>query len=469
LIQTNCLTEIFFDRAISRAEYLDQHLQIHGVPLSPLHGVPISLKDTFKIEGLDASIGYAALAFNAARQNSALVDILLQAGAVLYCKTNVPQSLMALDSHNNVFGRTLNPANTNLTAGGSSGGEGALLAMRGSILGIGTDVGGSIRVPAMCNGLFGVKPSAGRVPYSGQEGGSPPGSSRLSLQSSAGPLAHTIRDCELLLKTIADAEPWNRDPDVVFGGWSSQGELSRERDIVIGVVRRDGVIEPLPPVQNVVDDAVRALKAQGIEVVEMDITPLFSKCQSLANSLFSAEGYNTVLDITQQTGEPLSPWLQERLKRKPSVSYSKLREIHGRREELCAEFLKIWNDKEGRQIDALICPVAPHPVPPIDRWNGVSYTSSFVLLDFPAGVIHVRSVQKSDLNIELPASEPLGPWDKRNRELWSSLDREIYLGSPLSVQVVGPRLQEKRLIEAMVVIDDALRKRGLGKAVDSRL
>jgi amidase len=437
--------------------------------MGPLHGVPISLKDTFKIEGLDASIGYAAFAFNPAKQNSPLVDILLEVGAVLYCKTNVPQSLMALDSHNNVFGRTLNPANTKLTAGGSSGGEGALLAMRGSVLGIGTDVGGSIRIPAMCNGIFGIKPSAGRVPYTGQEGGSPPGSSQLSLQSSAGPLARTIRDCELLLKTVAEAEPWNRDADVVFGGWNAQGELSGQHDIVIGLVRRDGVIEPLPPVQNMLADAVGALKAQGIQVVEMDITPLFSKCQSLANSLFSADGYNTEFDILERTGEPFSPWLQGRMKKRPPVPYSKLLEIHGRREELRAEFLKIWKDKDGRRIDAFICPVAPHPVPPIDRWNSVSYTSSFVLLDFPAGVVPVRAVRKSDLNIELPDAETLGPWDKRNRELWSGVDREIYLGSPLNLQVVAPRLQERRLIGAMTIIDDALRKQGLGEVADSRL
>jgi amidase len=115
--------------------------------------VPISLKDTFKIRGTDSSIGIAGLAFKPAESNSALVDILLGAGAVLYCKTNVPQTLMALDSDNWLFGRLRNPRNGDVTAGGSSGGEGALIAMRGSVLGVGTDVGGSIRIPAMCNGL----------------------------------------------------------------------------------------------------------------------------------------------------------------------------------------------------------------------------------------------------------------------------------------------------------------------------
>ncbi|KFY13774.1 hypothetical protein V492_03042, partial [Pseudogymnoascus sp. VKM F-4246] len=161
---TTCLTEIFFDRALARAKELDDYMDRHGRAVGPLHGLPISLKDTFNIAGLDTSLGIAAMAFHPAPANCPLVDILLNAGAVLYVKTNIPQTLMALDSINNVFGRVLNPANRALTAGGSSGGEGALLALRGSPLGVGTDIGGSIRVPAMCNGLYGFKPSSGRIP-----------------------------------------------------------------------------------------------------------------------------------------------------------------------------------------------------------------------------------------------------------------------------------------------------------------
>lgn len=139
---SNCLTEIFFDDAIARAKELDAYLQKTGKPMGPLHGLPISLKDGFKVRGYDSSVGVAGLCFKPAGTNSALVDLLLSLGAVLYCKTNVPLTMMALDSHNNVFGRTINPAHPMLTAGGSSGGEGALMALRGSILGVGTDVGG---------------------------------------------------------------------------------------------------------------------------------------------------------------------------------------------------------------------------------------------------------------------------------------------------------------------------------------
>ncbi|KAJ9656778.1 hypothetical protein H2201_008430 [Coniosporium apollinis] len=466
---TNCLTDFFSTEALARAEELDSHLSTHKKPLGPLHGLPISLKDTFRIPGHDSSIGIASLAFNPSTAPSTLVSLLLSLGAVLYCKTNVPQTLMALDSHNNVFGRTLNPLNTFVTAGGSSGGEGALVGMRGSILGIGTDVGGSIRIPAMCQGLYGFKPSWQRVPYAGQEGGQRPAAARLALPASAGPIATTLRDCELLLKTIADAEPWMVDPDVVFGPWEAQGELpSRRRGSsgkpVIGMVRTDGLIEPLPPVRRVLDDVAAALRARGVEVVEMDIRPLFSKCQSLANALFGVEGGNNMFDLLEKTGEPLSPWLSTRLKRKKPMTLEQAREQHAKKAELETKFLEIWKGRDGKEIDAFVCPVAPHPVPPIDRWNGVSYTSSFVLLDYPAATLPVRAVKPNDLNGELPTSEPLSSWDRVNRELWTKVDRSVYLNTPLCVQVVAPKMQERRLYQAMEVIDQALKAGASEKA-----
>lgn len=415
---TNCLTEIFFHDALKRAEELDAHLDAKKTPLGPLHGVPISLKDTFKVKGYDASIGIAALCFKPATENSTLVDILLASGAVLYCKTNVPQTLMALDSHNNIFGRTINAFNTAVTPGGSSGGEGALLGMRGSILGVGTDVGGSIRIPAMCNGTFGIKPSWERVPYAGQEGGMKAGTAKMGISASAGPLAHSVRDMELFFHAVSEQRPWTLDPDVVPLPWSSLASLDKSKKMRIGVVRRDGVIEPHPPIVKVLDEVKAKLQNSGVEVVDMDITSLFSQCQSLANALFGVEGGNNIFDLLESFNEPLSPWLQTRLKRKPAMDLLKARDLHGRREALRTGFLKIWKDKHG-DIDAFICPVAPHPVPPVDRYNGVSYTSSFVLLDYPAGTVPVRMFNKADMQGEIDG-KVLGPWDKANRALCKS-------------------------------------------------
>ncbi len=113
--------------------------------MGPLHGLPISLKDSFQVKDHPTTIGMIAFLDHKSEANSAVVDLLLDLGAVVYCKTNVPQTLMAPDSHNYVFGRALNPWNTSLGAGGSTGGEGALLAMRGSPLGVGTDIAGMFK------------------------------------------------------------------------------------------------------------------------------------------------------------------------------------------------------------------------------------------------------------------------------------------------------------------------------------
>jgi amidase len=415
----NCLTEIFFNDAIERANFLDKEYKRTGKTLGPLHGVPVSLKDSFDVSGYDSSIGIASLAGNPAKTSALLVDILLEKGAVLYCKTNIPQTLMALDSDNNVFGRVLNPRNRLVTAGGSSGGEGALAAMRGSVLGVGTDVGGSIRIPAMCGGLYGIKPSAQRVPYVGQENGTRKGASNIGLKASAGPIAGSLRDCELFLKTISDSKPWERDPSLAYGVWTEQGSI--EKKPLLGVIRHDGVITPLPPVSKVLDETVQILRKSGVEVIEID-APAFKKCQSAANKFFGIDGGNHVFDLLEATKEPLIPWLSTRLRRRPPISIDKLVDIHAQKVELETEMLKIWRDpKTGRRIDAIICPVAPHPVPPIDRWNGVSYTSSFVLLDYPAGTLPVRDLKKEDLKGKLNDSRPFGSWDKINRGLCESM------------------------------------------------
>ncbi|KAF2865002.1 acetamidase [Massariosphaeria phaeospora] len=464
---TTCLTEIFFTDALARAAELDAHLASGKPPLGPLHGVPVSLKDSFKIKGYDASIGMTALAFRPAQQNSTLVDVLLGAGAVLYVKTNVPQTLAALDSHNWVFGRTLNPHNTLSTAGGSSGGEGALLALRGSILGIGTDVGGSIRIPAMCNGLYGLKPSCERIPYSGQESGTLPGQDRLGLKASAGPLAHSMRDIELFFRAVAGQRPWELDADVVPGPWETLAAAPPRTKLRIGVVRRDDVADPLPPIARLLGEVATALhQAADIEVVDLDIAPLLSQCATLANALFSPDGNTHILSLLASTSEPLSPWLSSRLGQKPELSLAALRDLHARREALQMQFLDVWKGAAGlaggQGIDALICPVAAHPVPLIDCWNGVSYTSAFVVLDCAAGTLPVRVFGEAEMRGEGEACEPLGSWDKANRKLWTHTPRSAYLNTPLCIQVVAPKLQERRLCDVMQRIDDAVKAAGLG-------
>ncbi|TWU75010.1 hypothetical protein ED733_006092 [Metarhizium rileyi] len=140
---TCCLTEWFMDEAIARAKELDDHLASTGQTVGPLHGVPISIKAHIPIAGHWGDLGYLDT-LTKDTKDSQMVAILRSAGAVFYCKANQPQSLMHLES-TSFYGRTLNPHNIKLSAGGSTGGEAALIALRGSVLGVGTDIGGSVR------------------------------------------------------------------------------------------------------------------------------------------------------------------------------------------------------------------------------------------------------------------------------------------------------------------------------------
>jgi hypothetical protein len=223
-----------------------------------------------------------------------------------------------------------------------------------------------------------------------------------------------------------------------------------------------------------------------IEVVDLDISPLLSECITIANGIFSMDGANSWLDILEAHSEPLSPWLQSRVARKTRKPIEEIIKLQGLRTDLQARFLDIWRESGGfwtptsssqkekqslsqdREIDVFICPPAPHPIAPIDRWNDVNYTAAFNLLDLPAGIIPVRSVSKEDLACELDAGEPLNGWDKINRGLWGEKERALYEGSVLSVQVVAPKLMERKLAEAMAVVDEAL-KRGMRKGGKSLL
>ncbi|KIW40708.1 uncharacterized protein PV06_07885 [Exophiala oligosperma] len=473
---TNCLTEPLFDTALSRAKYLDTYLRKHKRAFGPLHGLPVSVKDTFNVIGVDTSIGLASLCHQPAKQNSPFIDLLLSLGCVIIAKTNIPQTLASLDSVNNVFGRTMNPINRLCTAGGSSGGEGVLVAMKGSMVGIGTDIGGSIRVPAMCNGVYGFKPSNGRLPYGGQALTGVEGMSRTSVQAVAGPIARSVEDIDVFLREVGprahlfgeDCMPWTLTP-------SSRDAKQQRRptpphgsgkngEFVVGVLRSDGNCALLPPIDNVLTDVVgRLAGTPNVKVVEVPCPKAWTKSQSVMSKLMGVDGGVTMADMIDKTGEPLVPWMKTRFRKGKPQPLTRVAELQALRAELEREMLRVWieDDGEGRRrqkIDALVCPVAPHPVPPIEGYNAVGMTSSWVLFDYPAGTVPVRNCTEEDLQLGTPQpGKPLSSWDEKTRELWdeNKLNRRIYLDTPLSVQVVVPRLQDEKLVEVMGWVDRA--------------
>lgn len=269
LRQTNCLTEIFFDNAIERAKKLDSEFvsRTGGKAFPPLFGLPVSLKDSFDVAGYDSSTGLGCYVDQPAEANSALAALLIDLGAVLYCKTNLPQTIMTGDTHNNIFGRTLNPRNTMLTAGGSTGGEGALIALRGSILGVGTDIAGSIRLPSLCNGIYGFRPSVGLVPHGGVRDLTTPGTD--GVRSTAGPMATSARDLSMFLKAILQADSWRYDSTAFSIPWTS---LPSRPQLRIGVVQNDGMYTPTPPVRRGFQRAVDCLRSSdSIEIIPLEL------------------------------------------------------------------------------------------------------------------------------------------------------------------------------------------------------
>jgi len=134
-----------FDTAMERARELDRYFKDTGKTVGPLHGLPISLKNQISVKGVEMNMCYVGRVGEIAESDSTMASILLRQGAVLYTLTNLSQGLLSTDTVNNLYGRTVSPFNPHLCVGGSSGGEGGLIALHGSPLGIGSDLGGSVR------------------------------------------------------------------------------------------------------------------------------------------------------------------------------------------------------------------------------------------------------------------------------------------------------------------------------------
>ncbi|KAI9925651.1 hypothetical protein ASPWEDRAFT_113022 [Aspergillus wentii DTO 134E9] len=448
---TSCLTEHFFPRALERAQYLDGYLQREGKPLGPLHGLPISIKDSFCLEGVQTTVGYVSfLEHPPAKSNSALVDMLLDLGAVLYVKTNIPQTMMTGDSENNIYGRTLNPHNTSLTAGGSSGGEGALTAFRGSILGVGTDVAGSIRIPALCCGVYGFKPTADRVPFGGQVSGgmeSLPG-----LKPSAGPLAHSLDDIELFMSTVLDAEPWKHDVTAVGVPWNKSLANIDEPRLTIGVLEQNPQLPLHPPVARALESAVKALAAKGHNVVRLKHDP--DRDIAFANRLgFQYFVYGPHVDNITPSGEPMV----ESVAKSSSPMFTgpfpvsqeldiveKIDALHKIRHQYTDSWRKVWVENK---LDLILAPSAQNTAVPHDTYGWPPYTLLWNLLDYPACAIPYGMSSKELDPTPMIIEDGVQP----------SYDPAAVDGAPCSIQVIAPRFQDEKCLFGARIIDRDIR------------
>jgi len=199
--QINAVVTLGEDEALARAAEADAAMA-RREPIGPLHGLPMTLKDTWEVAGMTCTAGAPALAKHVPKRHADIVKRLEDAGAIILGKTNVPIYATDLQSYNKLFGVTRNPYNPAHTPGGSSGGAAAALAAGMTPLEVGSDLAGSIRIPAHFCGVFGHKPSRTLVSFRGHVPG-PPGTESQPDLAVGGPMARSARDLALLLSVIA--------------------------------------------------------------------------------------------------------------------------------------------------------------------------------------------------------------------------------------------------------------------------
>lgn len=453
----NCCVEIFFDKALEKAKQLDLQFKRTGCTVGAFHGIPISLKDQVDLPGIDTTIGYVAYVGNKAKRKSILAQALEEEGAIFYVKTAVPMAMMAPETMSNLLGRTLNSVNLKFSSGGSSGGEGALIGAGGSILGVGTDIGGSIRIPACFQGLYALRPSHGRIPYMnvtnsyvGQE----------VIPSVIGPLGTSLEDIELFTKTVVDAKTWEHDPNVVPLPWRDMSFLKNEK-LRFAVMWWDGSVMVHPPVTRALKQVVEALNGGGHEVIEWKFN-YHDEILKLAENVFGADHGKEIESVCNLSGEPVVDCIKPFVSydaNQPPFSVEKWWELGKEKSGLREKFLRYWNEtsldtSDGKPIDALLCPV--WPTAGFKKFDGeygaVNYTVPFNVLDCPSVILPITTVDK-DIDTVNKDYNPVDEFDKKIQDYYNP---DVFDGMPVCVQIICRKFEEEKALTVSSITTDLL-------------
>src|SRR3989440_9709463 len=238
---------------IESARCCDSELE-RGNILGPLHGIPLTIKDTIATKGIRTTSGSRLRVDDVPQHDAPVVTRLKAAGAIILGKTNVPEMAIPYETDNSVFGRTSNPHDLSRTPGGSSGGEAAAIAAGLSPAGVGSDLSGSIRVPAHFCGIAGLKPTTGRVPMDGH---TPEAIGALSLGACIGPMARRVEDLELLFNCMAGSIPS-----------ASSDRVATLRGLQLAYYTYDGVIAVTKETERAVEAAAKTLEEAGLKIKE---------------------------------------------------------------------------------------------------------------------------------------------------------------------------------------------------------
>ncbi|KAF8906245.1 amidase signature domain-containing protein [Gymnopilus junonius] len=479
---TNCLTEIFVERTLERAKELDDILASTGKVVGPLHGLPVSLKDQFTLKGLETVMGYVSGIGDYAEEDSVIVQILYECGAVPFVRTNVPQTLMWGETYNHVFGRTLNPYNRSLTPGGSSGGEGALLAMKGSPLGVGTDIGGSLRIPSVFCGLYTLRPSYARLPYCGSKNAMP---GQESISSVLGPMTNTLSGLKVFMKAVIGAKPWNLDPVTIRKPWDEDAwNLSEHGGIgaqlCFAIMWDNGVVKPHPPLIRAMAMTKAALEDAGHKVIEWE-PHRHLEIYKNAESIFAADGNHDYKTECAKSGEPLiktmvpshSEEVAAGYEFEPPMSLVKtflgdpaehistydLFKLHEEKRDLRKSHLDHWQKTisrtgTGRPVDAIISPAVAYTAVPHGLNTDSFYTTLCNAMDYTASAFPVTFV---DPKLDVPF-EPHNFYNHEDKAIYQLYESHLFDGCPVGLQLIGKTLEEEAVLRLTSIVDEALQQ-----------
>lgn len=462
-----------YDAARAEARRADEQ-RAKGEPLGPLHGVPMTVKECLDISGTPSTFGLSARAAINATSDDVYVARMRKAGAIVLGKSNVAQLLLYLESDNPLYGRTNNPWDITRSAGGSSGGEAAIIAVGGSPLGLGTDLGGSTRVPATFCGIASLKPTAGRTPDNGRY--SIPIGQR-AIVSQVGVLARTVDDVALGTRVLTEAPVSQAAPPRTY---SDAGSVDVAQ-LRIAMYTHDGTIKPAGAVARAVTEAARLLEQRGAHVTEWT-PPDVGHAVDLFYGLLSADGgagmaralRGSVRDarikdiLMAASGSPRKVaairWLVTRMGQHSLASllrnyghadtnhYWNLVEAQMAYQR---QFLDALDTDRGGPFDVILCPGSALPAfvhgATKDLAIGGGYTALYNVLGYPAGVVPFTRVRADEEVGRLPSK------DKAEQAAYRT--EQGSAGLPVGVQVVARPWNEHVALAVMRAIEAAASQR----------
>lgn len=387
---------------------------LRGDDLGPLHGVPFTAKDTFDAAGLRTTRGSLLFADRVANQDATVVARARAAGAVLLGKTNTPEFALWWETSNLVFGRTSNPHDPQRTSGGSSGGEAVAVATGMSSLGLGSDLGGSIRLPAHYCGVVGFKPTHGRVPITGHF------PETLQRFMHAGSLTRSVRDAALALAVL-------EGPDGTDWYATRLPQSPAETPLRVGWTAEPAFGPVDAQIAAAVEAAADALAEAGATVEHAEPDGFAEvDANTLTLDLYGAESGAYLDGVVGDRRHLLDPIIQRRLESRARTLDDYLRAeaaVERLRRDLAAFFCR---------YDVLLCPTAPVVAPNHDADE----------VRIGDQVYAPRAVMRATIPFNLTGSPALTLPFARSAE-----------GLPIGVQVVGRRLEDGAVLRAGLALE----------------